>query len=119
MGVKSTDLSNGMKAATVQGGEIAVAIDGTTVKVNTATVTAADVMCSSGVIHIIDKVLMPSTDAAPKPEPEPEPEPEPSPSPEPEPSPSPSVGTQASSANNAQHSAFLAFGAILSSFFYA
>lgn len=57
--VKSTDLSNGMTAATVNGADVTITIDGTTVKVNEATVTSADVMCSNGVIHIIDKVLLP------------------------------------------------------------
>jgi len=62
--VKSTGLSNGMKAATVNGAKVTVTIAGKTVKVNDATVSTADVMCSNGVIHIIDKVLMPPTAAA-------------------------------------------------------
>merc|ERR1711904_596702 len=53
--VKSTDLTNGMTPATVQGSKVTITIDGNTVKVNTATVTSADVMCSNGVIHVIDK----------------------------------------------------------------
>jgi uncharacterized surface protein with fasciclin (FAS1) repeats len=76
--VKSTDLSNGMEATTVQGAKVTITIDGTTVKVGDATVTAADVMCSNGVIHIIDKVLLPPAgDAAPEPAPEPAPAPSP------------------------------------------
>ncbi len=56
--VLSTDLSDGMTAATVQGEEITVDLtDG--VKINQSTVTAADVMASNGVIHIIDTVLVP------------------------------------------------------------
>nr|WP_246116842.1 fasciclin domain-containing protein [Denitrobaculum tricleocarpae] len=44
--------------ATVQGGELAV--DATSgVKVNDATVIAADVGASNGVIHVIDTVLLP------------------------------------------------------------
>lgn len=62
--VKSTDLSNGMKATTLAKAQITVTIAGKVVKVNDATVTTADVMCSNGVIHIIDKVLMPPTAAA-------------------------------------------------------
>lgn len=47
--------------ATVQGA--LVAVDGTSgVRVNSSTVTAADVIASNGVIHVIDKVLLP-TDA--------------------------------------------------------
>merc|ERR1719240_138921 len=57
--VKSTDLSNGMEAATVNGAKVMITIDGSTVKVNTATVATADIMCSNGVIHVIDEVLLP------------------------------------------------------------
>ncbi len=46
--------------ATLQGGTLA--IDGTKgVKINNATVTAADVKASNGVIHVIDKVLLPAS----------------------------------------------------------
>ncbi len=46
--------------ATLQGGMLDV--DGTQgVKINDATVTAADVKASNGVIHVIDKVLMPAS----------------------------------------------------------
>lgn len=45
---------------TLQGGTLAV--DGTKgVKVNDATVVAADVKASNGVIHVIDKVLLPAS----------------------------------------------------------
>lgn len=45
-------------AATVQGQELT--IDGSDgVKINGATVTSADVEASNGVIHVIDKVLLP------------------------------------------------------------
>ena len=44
---------------TVSGFSAFVAIDGSTVKVNDATVTTADVKASNGVIHVIDKVLLP------------------------------------------------------------
>ena len=56
--VKSTDLSDGMTAATVEGGEITVDL-GDSVMINDATVVTPDVMASNGVIHVIDKVLMP------------------------------------------------------------
>ncbi|HSL94208.1 MAG TPA: fasciclin domain-containing protein, partial [Bacillota bacterium] len=56
--VLSTNLVNGMKAPTLNGEEIAVDLtDG--VKINQSTVTAADVMATNGVIHIIDTVLVP------------------------------------------------------------
>merc|ERR1719238_1008628 len=40
--------------------ELTVTIDGTTVKINGATVTSADLDCSNGVIHVIDTVLLPA-----------------------------------------------------------
>merc|ERR1719299_32816 len=46
--VKSSDLSNGMQATTLQGAKLGIKIEGKTVKVNTATVTKADVMSSNG-----------------------------------------------------------------------
>ncbi|MBS0011595.1 MAG: fasciclin domain-containing protein [Bacteroidales bacterium] len=57
--VKSTDLSDGMKAKTVQGSEITVGISSSGVKINDASVTAADIMASNGVVHVIDKVILP------------------------------------------------------------
>jgi uncharacterized surface protein with fasciclin (FAS1) repeats len=57
--VMSTDLTDGMMAATVEGSEVKIDLtDG--VKVNDATVTAADIEASNGVIHVIDKVIMPA-----------------------------------------------------------
>lgn len=57
--VKSTDLSDGMTAATVEGAEITVSL-GDAVKINDATVVQPDVIASNGVIHVIDQVLIPS-----------------------------------------------------------
>ena len=36
-----------------------IKIDGSTVMINDATVTTADIAASNGVIHVIDKVLLP------------------------------------------------------------
>lgn len=58
--VLSTDLSNGMKAKTVNGGEITITIADGKVKVNGAQVVLADVATSNGVIHVIDGVLLPA-----------------------------------------------------------
>ena len=56
----------GMDAAeTVQGAEVAIRAEGGSVKVNDANVTATDIECSNGVIHVIDTVILP-----PAPEPE-------------------------------------------------
>ena len=56
--VMSTDLSDGMMAATVEGSEIKVGTMGG-VMINESTVTTADIETSNGVIHVIDTVLMP------------------------------------------------------------
>jgi uncharacterized surface protein with fasciclin (FAS1) repeats len=57
--VMSGDLSDGMTATTVNGADITVTIDMGTVKINDATVTAADIETSNGVIHVIDSVILP------------------------------------------------------------
>lgn len=56
--VMSGDLSNDMKAATVEGQEVTIMTEGG-VKVNDSNVVSADVEASNGVIHVIDAVLMP------------------------------------------------------------
>jgi Secreted and surface protein containing fasciclin-like repeats len=56
--VMSTDLTEGMTAATVQGSNITITLEGGA-KVNGAVVSAADVEASNGVIHIIDAVILP------------------------------------------------------------
>ena len=56
--VMSTDLSEGMKAATVNGAEITITLEGGA-KVNDANVAMADVVASNGVVHVIDKVILP------------------------------------------------------------
>lgn len=56
--VMSGDLSNGMKAATVQGADVTIMTEGG-VKVNEASVVTPDIAASNGVIHVIDSVIMP------------------------------------------------------------
>ncbi|MCE8000969.1 MAG: fasciclin domain-containing protein [Rhodobiaceae bacterium] len=56
--VMSTDLSDDMTAATVQGGDITIDLDNG-VMVNDASVVTADIETSNGVIHVIDKVILP------------------------------------------------------------
>ena len=56
--VMSTDLSDGQTAETVQGEEVTVDLsDGA--MINGAKVTAADIKASNGVVHVIDKVILP------------------------------------------------------------
>ena len=57
--VMSTDLVDDMKAATVQGGELTVDLDNG-VMINDANVVAADIDATNGVIHVIDKVILPA-----------------------------------------------------------
>ena len=56
--VMSGDLTEGMKAKTVQGGEVTITLDGGA-KVNGAAVSTADIETSNGVIHVIDAVILP------------------------------------------------------------
>ncbi|QYK42104.1 MAG: fasciclin domain-containing protein [Paracoccaceae bacterium] len=56
--VMSTDLSEGLKAATVQGQEVTITLDGGP-KVDGAAISAADIEATNGVIHVIDSVILP------------------------------------------------------------
>ena len=50
---------DGQDVPTVAGPTVKIKIDGSTVMINDATVTTADIAASNGVIHVIDKVLLP------------------------------------------------------------
>ena len=65
--VMSSDLTDGMEASALNQDTLTFSVSATEVKVNDAVVTAADVATSNGVIHVIDKVLMPPADVAPDP----------------------------------------------------
>ena len=54
----STDLTEGLKAKTVQGSDVTITLDGGP-KVNGATISTPDVAASNGVIHVIDAVILP------------------------------------------------------------
>ena len=56
--VMSTDLTEGMMAKTVQGGELTITLEGGA-KVNGAVVSTADIAASNGVIHVVDSVILP------------------------------------------------------------
>ena len=60
--VMSTDLTDGMEAAALNQDTLTFSVSSSEVKVNDAVVTLADVESSNGVIHVIDKVLMPPAD---------------------------------------------------------
>ena len=57
--VMSTDLKNGMMVKTVQGENLAISLAKGGVMANNAQVVQADIVCTNGVIHAIDTVLMP------------------------------------------------------------
>jgi len=57
--VYSEDLEDGMMIPTLNNTELEVSIEGMTVMINLSTVIQADQSASNGVVHIIDKVLIP------------------------------------------------------------
>ena len=60
-----TDLkAGGRKVGSMRGSELTVTFADGKITVKDATVTAADVNTSNGVIHIIDEVLLPPSDLA-------------------------------------------------------
>ena len=61
--VNSSALTDGMTATSLNGDDLTFAV-GEGVMVNDANVTLADVPASNGVIHVIDKVLMPPADTS-------------------------------------------------------
>ncbi len=56
--VMAADLKDDMKVATVQGAEVTIDLDNGPM-VNDAKVVTADVAADNGVIHVIDKVILP------------------------------------------------------------
>jgi uncharacterized surface protein with fasciclin (FAS1) repeats len=60
--VMAADVVSLKSAKTVQGGEVAIVVDGDKVSVDGAAVTATDIQCSNGVIHVIDTVILPKTE---------------------------------------------------------
>ena len=57
--VMAADVVKLSEAKTVNGAPVKIAVSGDKVMVNDATVAAADVTASNGVIHVIDTVLLP------------------------------------------------------------
>lgn len=63
-GLLSTDLDDGATAPTLQTGDVLVSIDDDgKIFINESEVIGANVAASNGVIHVIDKVLLPPSDA--------------------------------------------------------
>ena len=57
--VMSTDLKDDTMAKTVQGGEVKIDLDNGAM-INDAKVVTADIAADNGVIHVIDKVIIPA-----------------------------------------------------------
>ena len=61
--VASTDLTNNMMVTTFQGGKFTITTTGgakiTDAKNRVSNIVATDVQCSNGIIHVIDKVILP------------------------------------------------------------
>ena len=60
----ASQLKDGQELTTVEGEKIKVSIKDNKVSVGGAHVTTADILASNGVIHVIDKVLMPKVEVA-------------------------------------------------------
>jgi uncharacterized surface protein with fasciclin (FAS1) repeats len=57
--VMSQDVVKLRSAKTLQGQNVNIRVQGNTVRINDAKVVKADIECSNGVIHVIDKVILP------------------------------------------------------------
>lgn len=57
--VLAADVVKLTSAKTVQGADVSIAVEGSNVKVNGATVEKTDIAASNGVIHVIDTVILP------------------------------------------------------------
>jgi uncharacterized surface protein with fasciclin (FAS1) repeats len=58
--VMAADVVKLDSAATANGAELSIRVDGGTVFVNDARVTATDIAASNGVIHVVDTVILPN-----------------------------------------------------------
>ncbi len=59
--VKASDVAKLTSAKTVNGEPLSISTMGGNVTINDANVVKADILCSNGVIHVIDTVLLPDT----------------------------------------------------------
>ncbi len=61
--IEAGDIRDGQTVETLEGGTLEFSVDGSTVRVNGATVTSADLQASNGVVHVVDGVLLETVDA--------------------------------------------------------
>ena len=57
--IAAADVARLDSATTLQGNDLSVAVDGSTVRINDARVVIADIQAANGTIHVIDSVLLP------------------------------------------------------------
>jgi transforming growth factor-beta-induced protein len=57
--VMAVDLEKLTSADTLQGGSLPISVSNGTITVDGATVFITDIECSNGVIHVVDKVMLP------------------------------------------------------------
>ncbi len=57
--VLAEDVSDGLVATTLQGADVNFAVEGSKVTINDANITATDIRAANGVIHLIDRVILP------------------------------------------------------------
>lgn len=60
--VLAKDVVKLSEATTVQGSKVKITVKGEKVRVDNAKVTATDIACSNGVIHVINRVILPPDD---------------------------------------------------------
>jgi len=65
--VAAADLKNGEHVKTLEGQDVNVTIAGSTVTIDKAKVTKADVYAGNGIVHVIDAVMLPPGFTPPKP----------------------------------------------------
>jgi len=63
--VVSADLKNGQHVKTFEGQDVNVTISGSTISIDEAKVTKADIYAGNGVVHVIDAVMLPPGFALP------------------------------------------------------
>ncbi len=62
--VMAADVSDGLEAETAQGSPVTFSVSDGAVMINDAQIVMTDIEASNGVIHVIDKVLLPPSDEA-------------------------------------------------------
>ena len=65
--LRAEDLTNGQQLETLQGEDVGVTIVGSRVFIGDGLVTTANVLATNGVVHIIDRVLIPPPPSPPRP----------------------------------------------------